>query len=467
MKEAYRLTRTLDPWQAPSTWRASPLVNAHRRVLETAGLQEALASGRKIERDFATSYSCELSEVWPCCAGFSQRVHQKRQYAMGSYARNSFCTAAAVLLAAQMTSTTQAQQRDQPVECVKRAATATPPPHPAGPRRVHLGKGGYEEQKSQPTMKPVCPEGEVPVVKEMQIERVPKGNPLLRPRSGAERPTQPTPGAVRPSDVRTFREIYRGTRNKRVGAAPSSPPPPPPPPAPTCAGISQFGSCFYYGSAALTRAADGGGMTMSVNDPAYDNSGGPGHSLNEISVQGGAKNGNIVELGWLVSSEQHGDADPHIFVFHWKNWNETCYNGCGWQQYSSTYFPGQNIKALIGREVYIGYVYYEGNWWAWFDDQWLGYFPGTEWDNSYTKSAVLQWFGEVASQNGVPPRTQMGDGVLPPAERAAHMFTLCDVDAKAWICWYRDQQLLSVTVPRYYNIQRVGFGDTRYGGPGN
>jgi hypothetical protein len=47
-----------------------------------------------------------------------------------------------------------------------------------------------------------------------------------------------------------------------------------------------------------------------------------------------------------------------------------------------------------------------------FDDQWLGYFPGTEWDNSYTKSALLQWFGEVASQNGVPPRTQMGDGVL-------------------------------------------------------
>jgi hypothetical protein len=387
---------------------------------------------------------------------------------MRSCIRNSLCTVVAVLLAAEMTSAGQAQQQDQPVECVKRAATATPPPHPSGPRRVASRKGHSEEQKAEPALKPVCPEGEVPVVKEMQIERVPKGNPLLRPRSDAERLTQPTPGAVRPSDVRTFREIYRSIRRKRIGAALSSPLAPTPTPAPCapCAGISQFGGCFYYGSAGLMRAADGGGMTMSVNRPAYDNSGGPGHSLNEISVQGGVKNGNIVELGWLVSSDQNGDADPHIFVFHWKNWEPTCYNGCGWQQYSSTYFPGQNIKALIGREVYIGYVFYEGNWWAWFDDQWLGYFPGTEWNNSYTKSATLQWFGEVASQNGVPPKTQMGDGVLPPTE-AAHMFTLCDVDAKAWICWYRDQQSTAATVPKYYDIQRVGFGDTRYGGPGN
>src|SRR5262249_42552199 len=185
---------------------------------------------------------------------------------MRSYARSSFCTAVAVLLATQMTSTAQAQQQDQPVECVKRAATATPPPHPVGPRRVPSRKGGGEYQKAQPEMKPVCPEGEVPVVKEMQVERGPKGNPLLRPRSGIERPTQPRPGAVRPSDVRTFREIYP---SKRIGAAPPSPPPPPVPP---CGGVSQFGNCFYYGSAGLTRAADGGGMTMSVNDPAYDNS---------------------------------------------------------------------------------------------------------------------------------------------------------------------------------------------------
>ncbi len=153
-------------------------------------------------------------------------------------------------------------------------------------------------------------------------------------------------------------------------------------------------------------------------------------------------------------------------MFHWKNWQGTCYNGCGWQQYSNTYYPGQNIGSLVGREIYIGYVFWKGNWWAWFDNQWIGYFPGSEWNNGYTKSALIQWFGEVSSENGVLPKTQMGDGILPPAPKAAHMLTLCDVDAAAWICWYRDQQSLTATVPNYYDIQHVGFGDTRYGGPG-
>jgi hypothetical protein len=103
---------------------------------------------------------------------------------------------------------------------------------------------------------------------------------------------------------------------------------------------------------------------------------------------------------------------------------------------------------------------------AWFDNQWIGYFPGSEWNNGYTKSALIQWFGEVSSENGVPPKTQMGDGVLPPPPKAARMLTLCDVDAGAWICWYRDRQSLTATVPNYYDIQHVGFGDTRYGGPG-
>ena len=45
-------------------------------------------------------------------------------------------------------------------------------------------------------------------------------------------------------------------------------------------------------------------------------------------------------------------------------------------------------------------------------------------ENGYTKSALIQWFGEVSSENGVPPKTQMGDGILPPAPKAAHMLTV-------------------------------------------
>ena len=122
-------------------------------------------------------------------------------------------------------------------------------------------------------------------------------------------------------------------------------------------------------------------------------------------------------------------------------------------------------RKKVSSNVYIGYVFYQGNWWAWFDNQWMGYFPGSEWDGKYTKSALIQWFGEVASANGIPPKTDMGNGQLPTSD-AASMATLCDVDAKAWVCWYRDQQSLSRTVPKYYDISRISFGTTRYGGPG-
>ena len=400
----------------------------------------------------------------------------KSEDAMRSYATNIFCiTTTAALLSLQLTSAALAQQQEQQVECVKRTATATPPPNPAGPPHAVATVKSREEQKAEPAIKPVCPEGEIPVLKQAVAPRAPaqrqqpqKGNPLLRPRSAVSPLPLAQPsaaGAVAPGDVRSFREIY-GKPTKGPGAAPSLAPGPPPGPPTACAGVLSFGSCYYYGSAGLTQTADGGGMTMAVDRPAYDNSGGSGHSLDEIAVQGGTGNGNIVELGWLVSSDQNGDADPHIFVFHWMNWVPTCYNACNWQQYSNTYFPGQNINALTGRNVYVGYVYYKGNWWAWFNDQWMGYFPGTEWNNAYTKSALLQWFGEIASENGVPPKTQMGDGVLPPSSTAAEMSTLCYVDAKAWVCWYRDQQSLAATVPKYYNILRVGYGDTRYGGPG-
>jgi hypothetical protein len=144
-------------------------------------------------------------------------------------------------------------------------------------------------------------------------------------------------------------------------------------------------------------------MTFLVERPSA--AGALGHSLSEISLQGGAGNGNIVELGWIADTVAYPDGQPHLFVFHWLNWSPTCYNACNWQQYSSTYFPGMSIGALVGRSVYIGYVYYEGNWWAWFDNQWLGSFPGSEWGGAYSKASLIQWFGEVGigSAFATPP----------------------------------------------------------------
>lgn len=369
-------------------------------------------------------------------------------------------------------------QQAQPFDCVARTANATPPPYPAAPPPVTTAKNAARKKGAPAvTMRPLCPSGQVPVLRQNAQtnstagpNRVLKGNPLLQGQSDQTRLQSPQALPQTAAAPRQFHEVY-GKQVKKVrprsekGATPGT--------QPECRGTFQDGACYYYGSAGLQGAADGGGMTFSIDRPRYVNTGGEGHTLNEISIQGGAgggnvpANGNIVELGWTVSTEQNGDADPHIFVFHWVNWNGTCYNGCGWEQVSDTYYPGQNIAALLGHEVYVGYVYYGGNWWAWFNGQWLGYFPESLWPNGFSKTTLIQWFGEVATNNGVPPQTQMGAGVLPPPRTAAHMFTLCDVDAKAWVCSIGDKQQLSPpAIASYYNVKRTGFGDTRYGGPG-
>jgi hypothetical protein len=346
--------------------------------------------------------------------------------------------------------------------CVKRTATATPPPRlpppPTTPQREKAPVRSVGGLKS-------CPPGQVPVIVPAKPTVAP-GNPLIGPVGGSARLFFGSPkreAKLILKAVLPFRKVYpRGGGNppRQLQTKPQSTL------GPGCNGVMSFGSCYYYGSAAYARTARGGGVTMGIARPAYDGSGGPGHSLDEIAVQGGPSNGNIVELGWNVSTSQYSNANPHLFVFHWIGWTPTCYDTCAWHQYSPTYAPGRDIGALVGREVYAGWVYYQGNWWSWFDNQWLGYFPGSEWKAGYTTNALIQWFGEVSSANGLPPHTDMGTGTFPPSAAAARNATLCDVDPAVWVCFYRDQQATVATFPAYYTIARTGFGEVRYGGPG-
>ena len=298
---------------------------------------------------------------------------------------------------------------------------------------------------------------QTPVAKEAAKPNVPKGNPLIGPVDQASEQFFKAPADQREliiKNLRSPRDLYiRGPVMNDLQTPP-------------CNGVAYYSSCYYYASASYTRDADGGGVTMTIERPAYDSSGGPGHTLDEISIQGGSNHGNILEIGWNVSTTQYSNANPHLFVFHWIGWAPTCYDTCGWQQYSASYFPGMDLGSLVGRTVYIGYVYYQGNWWAWFDNQWLGYYLGSEWSDNFTQNSMIQWFGEIATSNGTPPHTDMGNGLFPSDSRAARNSTLCDVNAADWVCWYRDQQRWFGTYPSYYDINRSGFGETRYGGLG-
>jgi hypothetical protein len=147
----------------------------------------------------------------------------------------------------------------------------------------------------------------------------------------------------------------------------------------------------------------------------------------------------------------------------------TCYDGCGWQQVSTTYYPGQNLQPLVGKEVYLGYALWQGNWWAWFDNQWLGYFPASLWQNQYKRATLVQWFGEVASDNDVPPGSEMGFGIFPASSKSARMLELCIVHDKDGACAYGDQPSVIVSphaAAKYYGVKRLGGPSMRYGGPG-
>jgi hypothetical protein len=316
------------------------------------------------------------------------------------------------------------------VACTERPAIKPPP---LGVLRAASARESYGQQPTQTARspRPVCPLGEVPVVKPAVLG-IPHSNPDRR-------------------------RILRGTSAKPMTGTDG-----------TCDGTEEDGACYYWAFASDSRTDQGGGITMTIENPVLGGAdaspSGNGHSLEEMSVQAGTDDGNIVEIGSTVVS---GDNYPQLFVFHWLNWKPTCYDACGWAQYSNTYYPSMDLQSMVGQQVYNGYVYYQGRWWAWFNDQWLGSFPGSIWDGQFQESQQVQWFGEVGTQNNVPPLDQMGDGLFASSPAAAPMSTLCDVNAAAWRCFYYNQQTVSQSDASYYTIQDTSFGAVRLGGPGS
>jgi hypothetical protein len=374
--------------------------------------------------------------------------------------------ALAALAVVNPTTVTSQERPSKSFTCEKRQADREPPRDIQPERRAERG----DEEKIEPArrLEPVCPAGEVPVAHVFSTKHFVKGNPMIGPYAA--------PGSAHPLDkefikrnlLLPFDQVYwkREGRPEQPRRIPVKDPADPP-----CNGVSWFNSCFYYATASEQSVSDGGGMTLQIEAPVVNNSGdNGGHSIGEMAVMGpGAAGGTLddVEIGFSVSPDQWGDNNSHLFVYHWNDGAETCYDTCNWNQVSSTYYPGMDLTPLLGQRVYVGWVQYRDAWWAWFNDQWLGYIDNSAWTNTFLKTAQIQWYGEVASSNGIPPSTQMGNGDFPSNPTAASMATLCAVDAKAWVCFYNDQQSTGATVVNYYNIvNHTNFGAVRYGGPG-
>ncbi|MFI5934982.1 neprosin family prolyl endopeptidase [Actinoplanes sp. NPDC051494] len=228
------------------------------------------------------------------------------------------------------------------------------------------------------------------------------------------------------------------------------------PPTPPTAGRAASDVVFHYAVGSQTGATDGSWANLSIATPELDTD--DYHTLTEIAVRS-ADEQQTVEVGWNVDRTVNGDADPHLFVFYWKDGVPTCYNACGFQQYSSTVKPGDTLPT--GEAKRFGVQHSAGNWWIAYDSEWVGYFPDRLWDGRYTRAGFTQWFGEVAASSAAPC-TDMGNGQPASSGTAARVGSISMTEGPEPIAAVE-------TIPRnspYYSVDRRSDRTFRFGGAG-
>ncbi|MEU5992436.1 neprosin family prolyl endopeptidase [Spirillospora sp. NPDC047418] len=226
--------------------------------------------------------------------------------------------------------------------------------------------------------------------------------------------------------------------------------------SPAAAAICYYGACFNYVSGSQSVSGTGAQVTMTVGQPRL--SGGPSeHSLMELAIQG--SNSNNVEVGWMVDPATFGDSRPHLFVYHWVNGQTSCYNGCGWRSSGSSSRAGMALQA--GQSITVGIQNSAGDWWVSFNGTNIGYFPGSLWNNGFTRYNRVQAFGEVASRSG-SACIGMGNGTWGSQSGAASIrnYRLTGASAQPGFS-------VSSTDPSLYNSGSVSRTSFALGGPGN
>jgi len=232
-----------------------------------------------------------------------------------------------------------------------------------------------------------------------------------------------------------------------------------PPPAPPIAAEPVDGVQDVYYSYAVgrqTAVTDGAAANMTIGKPTVAKE--DWHSLAEIAVQS-ADGQQVVEVGWTVDRATNGDDDPHLFVFNWVDGGPTCYNKCGFvPAKGASIKPGDTLVQGTNKQFGIQHI---GNaWWIAYDTEWIGAFMDSNWDNDFTRSGQLQFFGEVAASSA-QSCTEMGNGNPPDSTAAARIGSVVYVNGPA----------VSLNVKTIntdlYSTARLSDRTFRYGGPGD
>jgi hypothetical protein len=211
---------------------------------------------------------------------------------------------------------------------------------------------------------------------------------------------------------------------------------------------------YVYGRQSV--ATDGATVTIDQAAPALATA--DYHSLAELALQS-ADGQQIVEIGWTVDrAVNNGDTGPHLFVYHWVDRQESCYNGCGFVPTSTTVHAGDPVTPGATGRYEI--VHAAGQWQTWYNGTEVGYFPDALWGNGYTRAGLVQAFGEVASSSAAPC-TDMGNGTFGDAAGSTTIggFALDNGSAPA-------QLSVADTNPAWYDHGGTTGTSFRFGGPG-
>lgn len=186
------------------------------------------------------------------------------------------------------------------------------------------------------------------------------------------------------------------------------------------------GSFYKYavGKQTLTTPSTGVASILTVSKP-YINPTYDWHNLVELAVQS-ADEQQAVEIGAIRQQATYGDNNVHLFVYHWVNGVETCYDGCGYVDYSTntTTYAGMSLESMLQTEKTFGIERTATAWWFSFDGQWIGSMPDTIWSGAspsvttFKQVNVFQGFGEALAGTDTASCMDLGTGPAPAAPPA-------------------------------------------------
>ncbi|MET8147281.1 neprosin family prolyl endopeptidase [Actinoplanes sp. NPDC049668] len=252
---------------------------------------------------------------------------------------------------------------------------------------------------------------------------------------------------------------------------------PAPPAPPTSAKAGPNDHTFNYAGAFQYADNDGSWANLVIPRPQRHKL--DDHTLAEISVEAGPDNNKQrVEVGWTVDEHLNGDEDPHLFVYYWVDGKNGCYNykldpnnpkkNCiAFQEIPGATKPGYTLP--VGKSMRFGIEHFGGAWWVAYGSEWIGFYPDSVWKGNYTRSNLVQWFGEVASPLGKPPCSQMGNGEVPsngdpdnnvPA-KGGRIGSISFTNGPAVAFSFLDDEKTT----RLYSVVRSTDRAFRYGGP--